>query len=303
MKSDLIELDEKEIKNKIYEINGIPVMLDSDLAELYGCKNGTKDINKAVKRNINKFPSDFYFQLTKKEYNEILRFQNGTLELEQGKYSKYLPYVFTEQGIAMLASVLKTEYATEVSVKIIRTFVKMRHFIVDNYDLFKSLNIINNKLLDHDNKLNIYGEKIDRIFNKFEPKEVLLLKGQTYDAYSKILDIFKLAKDELILIDNYADNKVLNMISKLKVNIILITKDSKRLNELDIEKYNSQYSNLKLIRNNTFHDRYIIIDKKEVYHLGTSINNAGNGIFSINKLEDKFVINALLDKVGGILYE
>ena len=273
------------------------------MAELYGCKNGTKDINKAVKRNINKFPSDFYFQLTKKEYNEILRFQNGTLELEQGKYSKYLPYVFTEQGIAMLASVLKTEYATEVSVKIIRTFVKMRHFIVDNYDLFKSLNIINNKLLDHDNKLNIYGEKIDRIFNKFEPKEVLLLKGQTYDAYSKILDIFKLAKDELILIDNYADNKVLNMISKLKVNIILITKDSKRLNELDIEKYNSQYSNLKLIRNNTFHDRYIIIDKKEVYHLGTSINNAGNGIFSINKLEDKFVINALLDKVGGILYE
>ena len=303
MKSDLIELDEKEIENKIYEIRGIQVMLDSDLAELYGCKNGTKDINKAVKRNINKFPSDFYFQLTKKEYNEILRFQNGTLELEQGKYSKYLPYVFTEQGIAMLASVLKTEYATEVSVKIIRTFVKMRHFIVDNYDLFKSLNIINNKLLDHDNKLNIYGEKIDRIFNKFEPKEVLLLKGQTYDAYSKILDIFKLAKEELIIIDNYADNKVLNMISKLKVNIMLITKDSKRLNELDIEKYNSQYKNLKVIRNNTFHDRYIIIDKKEVYHLGTSINNAGNGIFSINKLEDEFVINTLLDKIGDFKYE
>ena len=142
MKNDL---NEKEIESKIYEIRGIPVMLDSDLAELYGCRNGTKDINKAVKRNINKFPSDFYFQLTKKEYNEILRFQNGTLELEQGKYSKYLPYVFTEQGIAMLASVLKTEYATEVSVKIIRTFVKMRHFIVDNYDLFKLLNIINNK--------------------------------------------------------------------------------------------------------------------------------------------------------------
>ncbi len=129
MKSDLIELDEKEIEGKIYEIRGKPVMFDSDLAELYGCKNGTKDINKAVKRNINKFPSDFYFQLTKKEYNEILRFQNGTLELEQGKYSKYLPYVFTEQGIAMLASVLKTEYATEVSVKIIRTFVKMKHFL------------------------------------------------------------------------------------------------------------------------------------------------------------------------------
>ena len=115
------------------------------------------------------------------------------------------------------------------------------------------------------------------------------------------MDIFKFAKEELIIIDSYADNNVLDMISKLKCNITIITKDSNRISSLDIEKYNSQYSNLKVIRNNTYHDRYIIIDKKEVYHLETSINNAGNGMFSINKLEDEFVVNTLLKEINHIL--
>jgi phage regulator Rha-like protein len=288
-----MKIDEKNIENKIYEIRGVQVMLDSDLAELYQCANGTKDINKAVKRNIERFPNNFMFQLTNEEFNN-LRFQIGTSNIKGGR--RYKPYVFTEHGVAMLSSVLHSKTAINISIKIINAFVKMRHYLIENKDIYKSLNNINVKLLEHD-------EKINKIFNRFEPKENLYLKGQIYDAYSKIIDIFKLAKEELIIIDSYADKTLLDMISKFKVKVILITKDSERLSELDIEKYNCQYNNLKVIRNNTFHDRYIIIDKKEVYHLGTSINNAGNGIFSINKLEDEFVINTLLDKIGDFKYE
>ena len=275
-------------------------MLDSDLAKLYKCKNGTKEINQAVKNNLIKFPDRFSKILSSDEWN-FLRSKYLTLENTtngKGKYRKYLPKVFTEEGVAMLATIIKSKEAAEISIAIMDAFVKMRHFILGNYDFFKSLNNINNKLFEVDNKLNIHDERINKLFSKFETKEVLLLNGQTYDAYSKILDIFKLAKDELIIIDNYADNKVLNMISKLNCNITIITKDSNRISNLDIDKYNSQYNNLKVIRNNTFHDRYIIIDKKDVYHLGTSINNAGSGIFSINKLEDEDVINLLINKVN-----
>ena len=259
MTNELIKLDEKDIENKIYEIRGVQVMLDSDLAELYQCKNGTKSINLAVKRHINRFPERFMFQLTKVEYNN-LRFQ-----IETTNMSRTLPYAFTEQGVAMLASVLKTKVAEEVSVKIMDAFVKMRHFIIENKDIYKSLNNINIKLIEHD-------EKINKIFNRFEPKEKLYLKGQIYDAYSKIIDIFNLAKKELIIIDSYADKTLLDMISKLK-----------------------------LIRNNTFHDRYFIVDKEEIYHCRSSINSAGNGTFSINKLEDEFIIKILLNKIGGII--
>ena len=293
MKSDLIELDENYVKEKVYEIRNKKVMLDYDLAKIYGYE--TRYFNRQVKNNIERFnDEDFMFQLTKEEFQNLMckKFTSSWGGIRK------LPYAFTEQGIYMLATVLKGELAVKQSKALIKIFKKMKDFIFEN-DYFLNQKFINNLVIEHDNDIKI----LKNIYNKFEPKELLLLNGQTYDAYSKILDILKLAKEELIIIDNYADNKVLNMISKLKVNIMLITKDSKRLDELDIEKYNSQYKNLKVIRDNTFHDRYIIIDKKEVYHLGTSINNAGNGIFSINKLEDKFVINTLLDKVGGFKYE
>ena len=181
------EIIEKDIQNMTYEIRGVWVMLDSDLAKLYECTNGTKDINKAVNRNIDKFPNDFYFQLSKEEYYNILRFQNGTLELQQGKYSKYLPYVFTEGGVSMLATTLKTKTATNISIKIIRAFVVMRHYLIDNKDIYKSLNNINNKLIEHD-------KKFDYLFSKFDKKEQLFLKGETYNAYINILEILNGAK-------------------------------------------------------------------------------------------------------------
>ena len=280
------------IENKIYTIRGTQVMLDFELDMIYGYS--TKAFNPQIKNNKERFDDDFMFQLTD---NEAKFLRSKILTTNFSPKSRSLPYAFTEQGIYMLATVLKGELAVKQSKALIKIFKKMKDFIFEN-DYFLNQKFINNLVIEHDNDIKI----LKNIYNKFEPKELLLLNGQTYDAYSKILDIFKLAKEELIIIDNYADNKVLNMISKLKVNIMLITKDSKRLNELDIEKYNSQYKNLKVIRDNTFHDRYIIIDKKEVYHLGTSINNAGNGIFSINKLEDEFIIKYLINVVGEIIW-
>ena len=279
-----------KIENLIYEIRGKQVMLDSDLAKLYQCTSGTKDINKAVKRNINKFPNDFYFELTAEECS---RFQIGTLNVERGKNIKYLPHVFTEQGVAMLASVLKTEIAIKVSINIMRAFVTMRHYIGNNE--YRLLNI-ESKIVEHDSSIKLLKES----FDKFEEKRTtnnLYLNNQIYDAYSKIKDIFSLAKKELIIIDNYADKTVLDMIKELSVKVVLITKDNK-LTELDIEKYNKEYHNLTVIRDNSFHDRYFIIDKKEVYHSGTSINYAGTKVFSINLLEDTLVIDDLIKYVN-----
>ena len=225
------------IENLIYEIRGKQVMLDTDLARLYECQNGTKDINKAVKRNIQRFPSDFYFQLTFEEINGLSRFQFGTLN--RGKNVKYLPYVFTEQGVAMLASVLNTSVADNISVSIMRAFVSMKKYI--NKSLLEQKYINEMALEDHD-KVKLLEES----FKKFEEKRKdseIFFSGQIYDAYYKINDIFKKAKTDLIIIDAYADNVLLNIIKDLKVNVTIITRKSKLLKSLDIERYNKQYKN------------------------------------------------------------
>ena len=302
-KNDLIESDIK-IENMIYEIRGVQVMLDSDLALLYECANGTKSINLAVKRHSNKFPERYMFKLNNEE-SKIIWFQietkYGKLETRGGKYSN--PYVFTESGVAMLATVLRTKVAEEISIKIMDAFVAMRHHLINNKDIYQSLTNINNKLIYHENLLLNHNEKFNEIFSKFDKKEQLFISGQTYDAYSCLLTIFKYAKKELIIIDSYADNTVLDMIRKLNCRVILITKNSDRLNETDITKYNSQYNNLVVIRNNSFHDRYFIVERKNIYHSGTSINNAGTKTFSINKLEDIIIIETLLKKVEDIIKE
>ena len=269
-------------------------MLDSDLAMLYECKNGTKSINLAVKRHPNRFPERFMFQLTKEEYYNILRFQSETLELKQGKYSKYLPFVFTESGVAMLASLLKTEVAKEISVRIMDAFVAMRHFIVENKDVYKSINIINNRLLEHD-------EKINYLFSKFDTKEQLFLEGQTYSSYRNILEILNSAKNSIIIIDEYADITFLDLIRTISCNITLITRDSNRLSNIEIEKYNKEYNNLTVVRNNSFHDRFFIIDRNDVYLSGASINNAGNKTFMIIKIEKKSVKNTILKDIDIII--
>ncbi len=298
--NDIISSDIK-IENMIYEIRGKQVMLDSDLAKLYQCKNGTKTINLAVKRNIDRFPEDFYFEPT---IDECSRFQIETLNDKRGGNIKYLPHVFTEQGVAMLSSVLKTEVAAQVSISIMRAFVAMRHYISDNLIEQK---IINNIVLENQKDIKVMKQDINLLqisFKQFEEKKVInevYFDGQIFDAYSKINDIFDETHDNLVIIDSYADIKLLNIIKKLNFNVIIITSNNSTLTEQDISEYNKQYNNLRVIYNNTYHDRYFIIDNKKVYHCGASINRIGYKTFSINVLSDKDTIGAVIDKVNSII--
>lgn len=200
----------------------------------------------------------------------------------------------------MLSSVLKTENATKVSIAIMRAFVAMRHFIFNNRDIYISINNINNKLDKHEMKLLEHDKKLSEIFSNFmikNNKEIIFLNGEIYDAYSKIINIMKKAKKEIIIIDNYADKMVLDILSKIKLPTTLITKHNSLLNKLDIKKYNEQYNNLSIRYNDDFHDRFIILDNKEVYHLGASLNHARKRVFVLNKFEDKEMIEILLKKI------
>ena len=286
-----------KIENLIYEVRGKQVMLDSDLAKLYECKNGTKTINLAVRRNIKRFPDRFMFKLSKEEYYNILRFQTETLELQQGKYSKYLPNAFTEEGIAMLATVLRTNIAEEVSIKIMDAFVKMRKYISTNLIEQK---YINNQVLKNTEDIKLLQESFQKLEEKKKVNEIYF-NGQIFDAYSKIQEIFKEAKDNLIIIDSYADSTILDIIKRLNVEVIIITKPDNLLTKQDIEKYNKQYQNLKVVFNNTFHDRYFILDDKDVYHCGTSINRIGYKTFSITKFGDNDICKMLTQKVNMII--
>ena len=286
-------IEKEKIEDLIYEIRGRQVMLDSDLARLYECANGTKDINKAVRRNIERFPDDFYFQLTDEEYIE-LRFQIGTTKGRN--MSRTLPHVFTEQGIAMLSSVLRTKVANKVSINIMRAFVAMKKYIGTNEN---RLSNVETKILEHDKNIKLLQQSFDKLSEKTKDTEIYFA-GQMYDAYSKILNIFKTAKKELIIIDAYADNVILDIIKRLKIKVIIITKPNNLLTQQDIEIYNKQYNNLKVVFNNTYHDRYFVIDNKDIYHCGTSINRIGYKTFSITLMNDEDTYTKLLEKINNI---
>lgn len=290
--NDVIE----KVENLIYEIRGVQVMLDSDLARLYGCTNGTKDVNKAVHRNIERFPKDFYFQLTKEEYDN-LKFQNGTSRFNSHGGVRKLPYVFTEQGVAMLASVLRTSVAFSVSIDIMRAFVVMKKYVSKT---LLEQTYINSLVLKDSKRIDLLEETL----SKFKEKSNhLFFEGQIYDAYSKINEIFSYAKKDLIIIDAYADITILDMIKKLNVNVIVIAKQNGLLTNMDIKKYNNQYHNLIVKYSDIFHDRYFIIDNNKIYHCGASINHAGTRTFSINLLEDKEICDALKNKIVQIINE
>jgi len=282
-------LEEINIENLIYEIRGKQVMLDSDLAKLYGCKNGTKEINQAVKNNPEKFPERFCFRITEKEY-VCLKSKNLTSNLKGGSRKGHT--VFTEQGIAMLATILKTKNATLVSIRIMDTFIAMRHFINENKDIFKRITTIECKMLEYD-------ENFEKIFSALEPKKLkkqkIFFNGEIYDAYSLIIDLIKEAKERIIIIDNYIDKSVLDMLvyKKESVNVELIT-SSHYLTKLDINKFNSQYPNLKIRYTNIFHDRFIIIDNT-LYHVGSSLKDLGKKCFGINKIEDKEYLDKMIE--------
>ena len=283
------QVPNQEIKNLIYTIRGKQVMLDSDVAMLYHYE--TKRINEAVKRNIERFPIEFCFKLTRAEY-DVLKSQFATSNIRGGK-SK-LPYVFTEKGIIMLSGLLKNAIAIEVSIRIVEAFVEMRKFISTNGQIFERLTNVEYKLLEHD-------RKFDEVFNQLQHeeniKQKIFFEGQIYDAYSLIIDIIKKAKQKILIIDNYVDESVLKMLTKKNkmVEVIIITSNKSSIQNIDIQKFNKEYPVLKVATTNKFHDRFIVIDNKEMYHLGASIKDLGKKCFGINKIEDMKIIEKFLD--------
>ena len=279
---------QNNIKSKIYTIRNQQVMLDSDLATLYQVE--TKVFNQAVKRNIARFPDRFRFQLSDEENDIVLRSQNVTFkdnlnEDKRGVHRKYLPYVFTEQGVSMLSAILRSDIAIEVSIQIINTFVEMKRYLSSNDLLFQRFERIENRLGSHD-------ENFKQVFEALEDKnklsdQLVFFNGSYFDAHSFIVDIIKSAKISITLIDGYIDNTTLTMLSNNEeANITLISHTFSKQLKLDIEKYNKQYRALKTISDKTFHDRYLIIDKTKVYNIGASLKDVSHKTFNINLMSD-----------------
>lgn len=276
MNEELIKV--QEIKNKIYMIRGLQVMLDSDLAELYGVE--TKRLLEQVRRNKERFPEDFMFQLTKEEY-ENLRSQIAT---SSWGGRRYLPYAFTEQGVAMLSAVLRSKTAVEVSIKIMKAFVAMRRFMIQNAAVFARLDKIEHKLIEHDNK---FEEVFKALESKEEiPSQGIFFDGQIFDAYKFVSDLIRSAEKSIILIDNYIDDSVLTLLTKRKTNVkatIFTGKITKQLS-LDLKKHNEQYPPVEIKELKNIHDRFLIIDNRDVYHIGASLKDLGKKVFAFSKI-------------------
>ncbi|MDO5557041.1 MAG: ORF6N domain-containing protein [Clostridia bacterium] len=301
------EVPNLEIGNLIYTIRGKQVMLDSDVANLYNYQ--TKRINETVSRNKERFPGNFCFKLTEEEIEELKRVnmvisrdqENNwsqfatSLKNENSKYRgrKYLPLAFTEQGIAMLSGLLKNTIAIQVSINIMNAFVEMRKFMNTNGPIFERLTSVEYKLLEHD-------KKFEEVFNQFQieenVKQRIFFEGQIYDAYSLIIDIIKKANKKIFIIDNYIDDSVLKMLTKKKksVEVVILTSDKSDIQNLDVQKFNKEYPMLKVAKTDRFHDRFIILDDKEMYHLGASIKDLGKKCFGINKIEDMKIIEKII---------
>ena len=304
-KEECVKKDDKEclqaevleinIYHLIYTVRGRQVMLDSDLAMLY--QVDTKVFNQAVKRNIERFPEKFRFQLTKEEYVS-LRSQIVTSKGKGGR--RYMPYAFTEQGIAMLSAVLRSDIAIQVSIKIMDSFVEMRSLLTSNELMFARINEIENKQrIFYENT----EEKFDKIFKYISEHEEISQKvffdGQIYDAFSLLVTLVAKANTKLILVDNYVDIGTLNILAKKKsdVEVVVYTLKGTRLTETDICNFNKQYQSLEIKYTEVFHDRFLIIDDRYAYHIGASIKDAGKKCFGINLIEDERIIKDILERL------
>ncbi|NOR45301.1 MAG: ORF6N domain-containing protein [Candidatus Delongbacteria bacterium] len=284
-KNEVIKLDGLEIKDKIYSIRGHQVMLDSDLAELYGVK--TKRLNEQVKRNIDRFPKSFCFQLTDKEKSEVVANCDHLTKL---KFSHVLPYTFTQEGVAMLSAVLKSITAIQISVKVMSAFVEMRKLLTTNAQIFERVANTEIKLLNHD-------RKFEQVFYALEnndtlPKQGVFFESQIFDAYKFVSDLFRSAKKSVTIIDNYIDNSVLLHLTEVKKDIkvkILTRSISDKLKQ-DVIKFEKQYFNIELITFKKAHDRFIIIDENEIYLIGASLKDLGKKLFGFSKM-DKTALN------------
>ncbi len=297
--SSELTISQMQIENRIFTVRDIHVMLDSDLAEMYNIP--TSRLNEQVKRNLDRFPNDFMFQVTNAEWADLqsqiltsgLTSQNATLKDNRGKHRKYLPYVFAEQGVAGLSGVLKSETAAKVHVAIMRAFVAMRKLLKENLLVAYRLEKIELKQLETD-------QKFEQVFNALESKNVIpsqgiFFDGQVFDAYELASRIIRSAQKDIVLIDNYIDeNTLLHLAKKGKgVKAHLLTKNISKQIQLDIEKANTQYGNFELKPFDKSHDRFLIIDSNEVYHLGASLKDLGKKWFAFSKMEAKSVESIL----------
>ena len=291
MEQEMLELGitAEQIKSRIYTIRGVQVMLDSDLAAIYGYE--TKNFNRQIKNNKERFPADLMFQITQEEADFILRCKNFT---SSWGGSRYLPYVFTEQGIYMLMTVLKGELAVRQSLALVRAFKAMREYLADNAMVFQRLDRMELKQLEAD-------EKFKKIFSQLEQprpdKAVIFFKGQMWDATSCIEEIISKAEKSIILIDNYVDRKTLDLLSRKKAGIPVEIHTSEKncnLTEKEISDFRNQYGPLIIKPTDEFHDRFLILDNKELYHIGASIKDAGKKAFEISLNEDGGILKGLL---------
>ena len=289
-KMDVTKCDINKVVNNIEPlikvIRGQQVMLDKDLAMLYGVE--AKVLNQAVKRNVERFPDDFRFQLTKEE---CLRSQIVTLNEGRGQHLKYMPYAFTEQGVAMLSSVLRSKTAIEVNIQIMRAFVSMRHFMVNNASVFSRLETIEYHQLKMQQHLQESDKRIEEVFRRLDegnakPKQGVFYNGQIYDAYTFVSDLIKSAKRRIILIDNYVDETVLTLLDKRGngVSAVIYTQQISRQLQLDIDRHNAQYVPIDVEIFRLSHDRFLCIDD-DVYHIGASIKDLGKKWFGFSKME------------------
>ena len=274
-------IETEKIENMIYEIRGKQVMLDSDLARLYGCKNGTKEVNQAVKNNIEKFPERYCFQLNDFE-KKILR--SKFLTAKSNSKSRTNPRVFTEQGIYMLATVLKSKNATNMTLFIMDAFVYMKKYILNDS--------LNSKMLtNHEERI----LKLEESFDKLSAKQnSIIYEGCIYDSYSLLLDILNEASEEIIIVDNYANKELFDILKNINKKIYII---SKNLDSILINKYSKQYSNVTFINNDLFHDRYIILDRKVVYVSGMSLKDLGEKYSYMYKMNETIFINDLVNRI------
>jgi len=283
------------IQNLIYVIRGKQVMIDSDLAKLYQVE--TKVFNQAVKRNIIRFPDSFHFQLTEEEF-ESLRSQIVTSNGKGGR--RYLPYVFTEQGIAMLSAVLRSDIAVQISIRIMETFVEMRHFISNNELLFEKISNVELKQLEYQKNTD---DKLDVIFNHIsanaESNQKVFFDGQIYDAFSFIVELIEKASVDIKLIDNYVDIDTLNILRRKLpgVTVTIYTHSNTPLNNTDVNTFNSQYPTLTINHIQSFHDRFLIIDNSIAYHIGASIKDAGKKCFAISLMEDNNLAQNIINRL------
>lgn len=296
----IVDSTEEKIENLIHYIRGQQVMIDSDLALLYNVE--TKRLNESVKRNSKRFPESFCFRLTEDEYAD-LRSQIATSNTENTSSKggrRYLPYVFTEQGIAMLSAVLRSDEAIQVSVNIMNAFVKMRRFLAENALMFDKLSSLELKQLQYQKESN---EKFDQIFAYIsEHEEVgqkIFFEGQIYDAFSLLVSLVGKAEKSIVLIDNYVDVGTLNILAKKKdgVDVTIYTVRRTRLASQDIANFNSQYPTLTVNYTGVFHDRFLIIDEETAYHIGASIKDAGKKCFGISRIEDVGIVSDILQRL------